>query len=212
MRKAILLTAALMVTGCATAPASFPTEVTRYRADEVGRGTIALVPDEGVGNGPEYQVYALAVGDALAKQGYTLVPDGSKSVYVAKIGFHTEARPAVAAWGVRGDNTRPVRERSPFSIGLGGGTWSGNRDGGGVGLGGGVSFPIGRGRDREDALSMLSVKINQRQGDLGVWEGRAQSRAIGVVGNAVADKLAPKLATALFTGFPGESGRTIEVK
>ena len=198
MRKAILLTAALMVTGCATAPASFPTEVTRYRADEVGRGTIALVPDEGIDNGPEYQAYALAVGDALAKQGYTLVPDGSKSVYVAKIGFHTEAR--------------PVRERSPFRIGLGGGTWSGNGGGGGVGLGGGVSFPIGRGRDREDALSMLSVKINQRQGDLGVWEGRAQSRAIGVVGNAVADKLAPKLATALFTGFPGESGRTIEVK
>jgi len=198
MRKAILLTAALMVTGCATAPASFPTEVTRYRADEVGRGTIALVPDEGIDNGPEYQVYALAVGDALTKQGYTLVPDGSKSVYVAKIGFHTEAR--------------PVRERSPFTIGLGGGTWSGNGGGGGVGLGGGVSFPIGRGRDREDALSMLSVKINQRQGDLGVWEGRAQSRAIGVVGNAVADKLAPKLATALFTGFPGDSGRTIEVK
>jgi len=197
MRNAILLTAALMVTGCATAPASFPTEVTRYRADEVGRGTIALVPDEGIDNGPEYQAYALAVGDALAKQGYTLVPDGSKSVYVAKIGFHVEAR--------------PVRERSPFSIGLGGGSWSGNR-GGGVGLGGGVSFPIGRGRDREDALSMLSVKINQRQGDLGVWEGRAQSRAIGLVGNAVADKLAPKLATALFTGFPGESGRTIEVK
>jgi len=197
MRRAILLTAALMVTGCATAPASFPTEVTRYRADEVGRGTIALVPDEGIDNGPEYQAYALAVGDALAKQGYTLVPDGSNSVYVAKIGFHVEAR--------------PVRERSPFSIGLGGGSWSGNR-GGGVGLGGGVSFPIGRGRDREDALSMLSVKINQRQGDLGVWEGRAQARAIGVVGNAVADKLAPKLATALFTGFPGESGRTIEVK
>jgi len=198
MRRAILLTAALMVTGCATAPASFPTEVTRYRADEVGRGTIALVPDEGIDNGPEYQVYALAVGDALVKQGYTLVPDGSKSVYVAKIGFHTEAR--------------PVRERSPFRIGLGGGTWSGNGGGGGVGLGGGVSFPIGRGRDREDALSMLSVKINQRQGDLGVWEGRAQSRAIGVVGNAVADKVAPKLASALFTGFPGESGRTIEVK
>lgn len=198
MRNVILLTAALVMTGCATAPASFPTEVTRYRADEVGRGTIALVPDEGIDNGPEYQVYALAVGDALSKQGYTLVPDGSKSVYVAKIGFHTEAR--------------PVRERSPFSIGLGGGTWSGNRGGGGVGLGGGVSFPIGRGRDREDALSMLSVKINQRQGDLGVWEGRAQSRAIGVVGNAVADKLAPKLAAALFTGFPGESGRTIEVK
>lgn len=203
MRKAILLTGlammGLMMTGCATAPAAFPTEVTRYRVDDVGRGTIALVPDDGVDNGPEFQAYALAVGDALSKQGYTLVPDGSKnSVYVAKIGFHTDAR--------------PVRERSPFSIGLGGGTWSGNRGGGGVGLGGGVSFPIGRGRDREDALSLLSVKINQRQGNLGVWEGRAQSRAIGVVGNAVADKLAPKLATALFTGFPGESGRTIEVK
>lgn len=201
MRRAILLAGltmmGLMMTGCATAPAAFPTEVTRYRVDDVGRGTIALVPDEGVDNGAEFQAYALAVGDALSKQGYTLVPDGSKSVYVAKIGFHTEAR--------------PVRERSPFTIGLGGGTYSGNR-GGGVGLGGGISFPIGHGRDREDALSLLSVKINQRAGDLGVWEGRAQSRAIGVVGNAVADKLAPKLAAALFTGFPGESGRTIEVK
>ena len=106
MRKAILLTAALMVTGCATAPASFPTEVTRYRADEVGRGTIALVPDGGVDNGPEYQVYALAVGDALAKQGYTLVPDGSKSVYVAKIGFHTEARPVCSGRGAASPRMR----------------------------------------------------------------------------------------------------------
>jgi len=197
MRNAILLVAALTIAGCATAPASFPTEVTRYRVDDVGRGTIALVPDDGVNKGPEFEAYAAAVGDALGRQGYTIVPDGSKSVYVAKIGFRTEAR--------------PVRERSPFSIGLGGGTWSGNR-GGGVGLGGGVSFPIGQGRQREDALSMLSVKINQREGDLGVWEGRAQSRAIGPVGNAVADRIAPKLATAMFTGFPGESGRTIEVK
>jgi hypothetical protein len=198
MRRAILLTAALMITGCATAPASFPTEVTRYRVDDVGRGTITLMPDEGINNGPEFEAYAAAVGDALGKQGYTVLPDGSKSMYVAKIGFRSDAR--------------PVRERSPFSIGLGGGTWSGNRDGGGVGLGGGVSFPIGRGRDREDVSSLLSVKINQREGDLGVWEGRAQSRAIGVVGSAEAAKLAPKLATALFTGFPGESGRTIEVK
>ena len=38
MRSAILLTAALMMTGCATAPAAFPTEVTRYRVDDVGRG------------------------------------------------------------------------------------------------------------------------------------------------------------------------------
>jgi hypothetical protein len=197
MRNAILLVAALTITGCATAPASFPTEVTRYRVDEVGRGTITLVPDDGINKGPEFEAYAAAVADALGKQGYTVLPDGSKSVYVAKIGFRADAR--------------QVRERSPFSIGLGGGTWSGNR-GGGIGLGGGVSFPIGRGRQREDVASLLSVKINQREGDLGVWEGRAQSRAIGVVGSSAAARLAPKLATALFTGFPGESGRTIEVK
>jgi hypothetical protein len=198
MRRAILLTVALMMTGCATAPVAFPTEVTRYRVDDVGRGTITLIPDDGINNGPEFQAYAAAVADALGKQGYTILPDGStNSVYVARVGFRSDAR--------------PVRERSPFSIGLGGGTWSGNR-GGGVGLGGGVSFPIGRGRDREDVSSLLSVKINKREGDLGVWEGRAQSRAIGVVGSAEAAKLAPKLASALFTGFPGESGRTIEVK
>ena len=66
-----------------------------------------------------------------------------------------------------------------------------------------------RGEPSSDGLHGV---VEDVQGDLGVWEGRAQSREIGVVGNAVADKLAPKLATALFTGFPGESGRTIEVK
>ena len=197
MRNAILLAAAIAMTGCATAPAAFPTEVTRYRADAVPRGTVSLAPEQGIVDGPEFESYARAVGDALAMQGYTVVPAGANATYIARIGFAAD--------------TRTVRGPAPFTLGLGVGTFSGGRDGG-VGVSGGGGIPIGKGKLREDTNATLSVRINARAGDLGVWEGRAQSRSIRTVGAAAAVPIAVKLANAMFTGFPGESGRTITVK
>ena len=80
-----------------------------------------------------------------------------------------------------------------------------------MGLGGGISFPIGRARPLEEVAATLSVKIDTRAG-AGVWEGRAQGREVRHVGEGDATATAGRLAHALFTGFPGESGRTIEVK
>ena len=194
MRIAIVLGAALMVTGCATAPPSFPVEVTRYRVDDVGRGTIALVSKSGESQGLEFRAYADAVGEALSRQGYTVVPDGGNGAYVAQISIAVDRRHA--------------RSRSPVSIGLGAGGYS---RGGGVGLGGGVSFPIGRGSVREEVVTNLSVNIVTR-GGAGVWEGRATSREVHALDTGNTNAAAAKLARALFTGFPGESGRTIEVK
>lgn len=194
MRIAILIAGALVMTGCATAPTAYPVEVTRYRVDDVGRGTIALVAKDGDSQSLEFKAFAAPIADALSRQGYTVLPDGARGVYVAQISVDTDRR--------------SVRSRSPVSVGLGGGTWSG---GGGVGLGGGVSFPVGRGRSREQVATRLAVNIVTREGQ-GVWEGHAQTLEERPVGTGDATLTATRLANALFAGFPGESGRTIEVK
>lgn len=195
-----LALAATLVTGCATTAASWPVEVTRFRADEVGRGTVAIEPDSTTLEGARFQTYASAVGDALTAQGYTVVPAGQPAKYVARIGLASDRQ--------------QVRRESPVSIGLGGGSYTGGgrRGGVGIGLGGGISFPIGRGQKRDRIATILTVKINTREGNMGVWEGTARSQQDVPAGTADETKIAPRLATALFTGFPGESGRTIEVK
>ncbi|THD35588.1 MAG: hypothetical protein E7773_10770 [Sphingomonas sp.] len=195
MRKAVLVLA-LAMTGCATAPPNFPTEVTRFRADAVERGTIGIVPEPGVPDGPEFQGYVRVVAGQLAAQGYTVVAPGD-GTFVARIGFKRD--------------TRTVRGPAPVTLGLGVGGGSYGRGGG---VEGGVSggIPIGKGELREDTQATLSVRINRRAGDLGVWEGRAQTRAIWRAGTGVPGAIEAKLAKALFTGFPGESGRTITVK
>ncbi len=190
------LAAASLLAGCTTTPASAPVEVTRYRVDNVGRGSIVLAPQESYLPGSDYRLYADAVGHALEQQGYTLVPDGGSGDYVARIAISTDRRAS--------------SQRAPVSIGLGAGGFTGDR-GGGVGLGGGVSFPIGRGRAREQVATTLSVNIVTREGG-GVWEGHAATQEIRPAGAGDLNATASKLAAALFTGFPGESGRTIEVK
>jgi hypothetical protein len=196
MRRTVLVLA-LAATGCATAPPTFPTEVTRFRADAVERGTISLVPEEGITDGPAFQSYARAVGDALTAEGYTVVPPGAASTFVARIGFRSD--------------TRSVRGPAPFTLGLGVGGGSYGR-GGGVDAGVSGGIPIGKREMRDDTAATLSVRINRRAGDLGVWEGNAQTRLIRRAGTGDAHAVAAKLATALFKGFPGESGRTITVK
>lgn len=196
MRRAVLM-AALAATGCTTAPPSFPTEVTRFRADAVERGTISLAPEEGINDGPAFQSYAAAVGDALTAQGYTVVPPGAGPVFVARIGFQSD--------------TRSVRGPAPFTLGLGVGGGSYGR-GGGVDAGVSGGIPIGKREMRDDTMATLSVRINRRAGDLGVWEGKAQTRLIRRAGTGDVNVLPAKLTHALFTGFPGESGRTITVK
>lgn len=197
MRSAIFLAAAILAGGCATANANYPVEVSRFHVDRVAPGTVAVVADAGALEASDYSYYAGAVGDALTARGYTVVAADARPTYLARV-------------AVRSD-VRPFREASPFSIGLGGGSYSGGRRGG-FGIGGGVGIPIGRGKLREQVATTLSVKIDTRDGGQGVWEGRAQGQAIRTPGTPEAVPFPTRLATALFTGFPGESGRTITVK
>jgi hypothetical protein len=171
--------------------------VIRYHLGEpIPRGTIAVEPlSGGAPASLEFKTYAAAVQTELLKAGYTVPPQGAMPDYVATVGFTRTSREG------------PPRQ-SPVSIGLGGGGFSGGRSGGGVGLGGGLSFPIGKSRPTELLVAELSVTIKRRADLSPIWEGKAQ----GVSDIKRADQQAARLARALFTGFPGQSGRTISVK
>jgi hypothetical protein len=183
--------------GCATTAPLPPTNVVRYHLGEpIARGTVSVEPltAPGAPASLEFKTYAAAVEGELLKAGYTLPAAGATPQYVASVGF------------TRTEQAGPPK-RSAFSVGIGGGSFSGGR-GGGVGLGGGVGFPIGGGRGTTVLVAELSVTIKRRVDQSPIWEGRAQN----VSDLKSADQQAGKLAHALFLGFPGESGRTIEVK
>jgi len=183
--------------GCATTAPLPPTQVLRYHLDgPIARGTVSVEPQTG-GTAPaslEFKTYAAAVEGELLKAGYTLPAQGQRADFVASVSFRrsTELGPPT---------------RSPFTLGIGGGSYSGGR-GGGIGLGGGVGIPFGGAKQSNVLVAELAVTIKQRVDQSPVWEGHAE----GVSQISGADQQAAKLAAALFTGFPGESGRTITVK
>lgn len=197
-----LSVAALALAGCTTAGSLPPTQVVRYHlGDQIARGTIAVQPLAGGAPSLEFQNYAGAVQAELARIGYVPATAGTLPDFVAMVDFH--AIPQVG----------PPR-RSPFSIGLGAGGYSGGgyRGGGGVGLGGGVSFPVGGARRDAVLVSDLAVTIKRRADQTAVWEGKARGVVDARKPDATPPAQAGRLAAAVFTGFPGVSGRTIEVR
>jgi hypothetical protein len=63
--------------------------------------------------------------------------------------------------------------------------------------------------DAATTATLLDVRIQRRSDGTVFWQGRAVAEA-----SAAGDRMAmvQRLATALFAGFPGESGRTIRVR
>ena len=99
---------------------------------------------------------------------------------------------------------------SPVGVGVGGSTGS---YGSGAGVGVGIdltSLINGRPADRIDTV--LRVMIKPSGGTNALWEGRAHFVATSNSNYADQRAAAGKLANALFRGFPGRSGETIEVR
>lgn len=189
--------AALLAGGCTTTRTA-PVEVTRYHLGSLTERTgIAIEPMTGAAQiSPEFQLYADAVAAELQRLGFA--PGATGSGYVAAVSF---TRTQLGSY----------REQPPVSIGLGGGGISGGRRGGGVGLGGGLSFGIG-GKTRQVIGSELAVQLRRRSDNTTVWEGRAVTESVsGKPGNDPREAAA-RLAQALFKDFPGESGVTTTVK
>ncbi|PKB14665.1 hypothetical protein B0I00_2263 [Novosphingobium kunmingense] len=183
-----------MLSGC-VAPVG-PVQVTRFHAPELAsapRGTIAVEPAPGTdGRSLEWQTYSLAVQRQLTLLGYREVPSGQGS--------------QVAQMRVSRAISDPSRRSGPVSVGVGGSTGS---YGSGIGLGLGINLGGGSG---QQVVTELGVMIRDRASARSLWEGRASFAVDAKSPLASTDLAAPKMAEALFGGFPGQSGETIEVK
>ncbi len=108
--------------------------------------------------------------------------------------------------GCRARPIRPERTTSPVSVGLGGSTGT---YGSGLGIGIGLNLA---GQPKQQVQTELGVLIKDRASQAALWEGRASFTVRA--GSPLADTAlgAPKMAGALFAGFPGQAGETIAVK
>ncbi|AEG50503.1 hypothetical protein Sphch_2870 [Sphingobium chlorophenolicum L-1] len=188
---------ALSLSACATAVP--PVEVTRFHIDNPARsGTVAI--EEMAGNpdvGLEFRTYAAAVDQELQRVGFTRAAEGTKSDYVALVGFRRTFREP-NSYGANG---------KPVSVGVGGAVGSGGYSGLGVGIGINLS-----GKPKGQVVTQLQVQLRRRADSTTVWEGRAQTEAREGTPASQPGLAAQKLAAALIGGYPGESGRTISVK
>lgn len=189
------LAAALLLAGCTQTYVS-PVSVTRFvgaQPARLGQGPIAVVPAPGApGLLPDFGAYQAAVAAELARLGYQVVPGAGA--------------PQVAEVRVIRTVERPVRGRGPVSVGVGGATGSY-----GSGLGAGVGIDLTP-PPPEVASTQISVTIRDAASRRSLWEGRAEFSASHNTPYASAQATAQKMADALFAGFPGRSGETIEVK
>jgi hypothetical protein len=189
--------AALLCLTPLTLSAATPVKVTRFHLNQpIAPGTVSveIAPDATIAPGPEAALYMDAVAGAMTPAGFTRAAPATPGDYRVVV-------------SISRDVTELPKAPSPVQIGLGGG--GGDR---GFGLGGSVSFGVGKRKDRALVTTQMSVRIIRSGAPGVIWEGRA-TQAIEERGKLVQPGAeADKLAKALFRGFPGESGRTISVR
>ncbi len=190
--------ALVALSGC-IAPTG-PVQVTRFHAADVaplGHGSIAVESAAGMdGNSLELKSFETAVARQLQLVGYTNVA----------IDPANHAGEQVALVKLSRRTYRPARMGSPVSVGIGGSTGS---YGSGMGVGIGIDLS---GPPPEQVDTELAVAIKDRKTAAMLWEGRASFTVRSTSPLAQTQLGAAKLAEALFKGFPGNSGETIEVK
>ncbi|MEP7223179.1 MAG: DUF4136 domain-containing protein [Novosphingobium sp.] len=194
LRSTVMLLALLALAGC-VAPTG-PVQVTRFHTPDVaplGHGSIAVEPAAGMdGNSLEFRSFAAAVARQLQVVGYDTSGQGNGD--------------QVAQVKLSRSTYRPVRNGSPVSVGLGG---SAGSYGSGLGVGIGIDLS---GPPPEQVDTELAVSIKDRKTAAVLWEGRASFTVRATSPLADTQLGAAKLAEALFKGFPGNSGETIQVK
>lgn len=194
------LLVALALTSTIVAPAAArpaPVEVTRFHTPQtlprLKGAAVVVEAAEGADTASiEGRLWQQAVERELAAAGFGSATPG--------------AADAVAEVRIERATQRREKARGPVSVGVGGSTGS---YGGGVGLGVGINLGGG---PKEYVLTRLSVRIRDRRTGEALWEGRAESREKATAKEASAAIAAPRMAHALFAGFPGTSGDTITVK
>nr|WP_166178797.1 DUF4136 domain-containing protein [Altererythrobacter segetis] len=188
------ISAALLLSGCAQTYVS-PVSVTRFLGPapaRLGMGPIAVRAAPGTANSLEFAPYWQAVSAELTRLGYQVVA-GNDAAQVAEVRVERAV-------------DQPGRKRNPVSFGLGGSTGS---YGSGLGMGLGIDLS---GPPPAIADNRIGVIIRDGASGQPLWEGRAEFAASANSKYGSAQAAAAKMVAALFAGFPGRSGETIEVR
>ncbi len=180
----LVLAGALLLAGCAGKQPRI--DVARYHLNKPINAEAVVVKTAAENSASvEQQTYLGAVRSELSRLGFdTAAPDGAD--LVAETTVTRGLQPA-------------VKKSSGFSIGIGGGT-GGSR----MGIGGGVSIPVGEGA-REVYVTELKVVLIRLSEKAVVWEGTARRESRDAP--ALAAAAVSELAAALFADFPGEPGK-----
>lgn len=186
--------AAGTLAACATPAWVSPVEVTRFTGTapaELGQGTISIEPATNLDpQSLEFGLYRNELAEELAALGYTVVDGTSRQVAVLDIEEFV---------------TEPSR-RGPVSVGGGASTGT---YGSGVGLGIGLDLS---GQPQDEIDRTVAVYIRPADGGGNLWEGRARFTATANSEYAEPALAAARAIEALFAGFPGQSGETIEIE
>lgn len=214
MRLNRFLTTALLAaaaTSAVPAAVAAPVEVTRFHTPDslqaLGRSAVVVVAAQG-NTGAAWSGVA-SPDNAASLETRLWLQAVEAELAALRFGAATPgAADCIAEVRIERDVQRPANGtgRGPVSVGVGGGTGGWNS---GVGLG--VGFNLGGG-PRARVSTRLSVTIRNRATGQALWEGRAENVEKVRAKLAAVDQAAPRLARALFSGFPGTSGATITVK
>jgi hypothetical protein len=206
MMKPLLAAVPLTLALSACATAVPPVEVTRFHTENPATsGSVSV--EEMPGNPDislEFKTYAAAVGQELQRVGFIEAP-GAASEYVALVSFRRIFHPT-------GDGRpyKPVSVEGAVGGAIGGGGRYGrNYNSSGVGLGVNINLS---GPPKDIITTEMFVQIRRRSDSTAIWEGRAFTQARQGTPAAQPGLAAGKLASALFGGYPGPSGKTITVK
>jgi hypothetical protein len=173
-------------------------EVTRFLADDaaaqaLGPGPVTVTTDkQSLADERERATYEAAVIDRLAGVGYdTTAKEAGQTVELTI--RHVETEPAEA-------KRNPVHGSMSVGVDSRGGTYTG--------LAIGVDA-------RKPLKALVATRLEARIRDAGgavLWEGRADIATREGDARWTGQAIADKLATALFSGFPGKNGETIAAR
>ena len=187
-RPLILFFTILTLSACGVKPY----EVTRFHAISPPQGESIEVrsANPSLQNSLEFSRYADLLGNSLSRAGYQ-PPQGQSSLYIAELGYEEQA-------------ITEIYDDSPQSsvgVGVGGGSRSGTN------VGVGLSLGFGSSENSAKKLHIVTLDIYRRHDAIRVYEGRVTHESKAALPEAM-----PSMIEALFTNFPGESGKTDKIK
>lgn len=210
MRRMMVVVAAAMVAlgGCAE---PFTAKVSRFQAlpAPTGQSFAIEASDPKLRGGLEFQQYAQIVSSKLVEKGYRQAPEGTSPDLIVRVDYSV-------------DNGRERVESTGFG-GFGGFGYGGFGRFGGFGgygyrpfvygfydpyfYGFGPGFGYNDIRSYTIYTSELDLKIARAADGQNLFEGTAKA----VSADDDLTHLVPNLITAMFTGFPGNSGETVKI-